>query len=304
MLNRYLQIGIIAVAVALLATALITTKSDSRGQQSEAIKVEAVTAEQTTNNPAPSIKPTKNRAIANAANSSKAVLDVQGMSCSGCIYEIKSSLAKLDGVGDVLVDINSGRVEVYYDDAKLKEVGQIASAITAVGYPASLKRTLTADENEKENSILESRSKLYIAAVGDWEIARDDFNIELMHARTRYEKVYGKEVFNGDNGDVLLQRLKSQVTSRLITEGIQLQEIRKAGFKLPSQTVQSEFNTFLSQKGMTQDSFKRALEDSGYGYSYFFKKFENQITINRYVEEKIISGISNDIFSRFCEPRR
>ena len=178
MLNRYLQIGIIAVAVALLATALITTKSDSRGQQSEAIKVEAVTAEQTTNNPAPSIKPTKNRAKANAANSSKAVLDVQGMSCSGCIYEIKSSLAKLDGVGDVLVDINSGRVEVYYDDAKLKEVGQIASAITAVGYPASLKRTLTADENEKENSILESRSKLYIAAVGDWEIARDDFNID------------------------------------------------------------------------------------------------------------------------------
>jgi SurA N-terminal domain len=94
---------------------------------------------------------------------------------------------------------------------------------------------------------------------------------------------------------VLLQRLKSQVASRLITEGIQMQEIRKSGFKLPAAIVQSEFDSFLSQKGMTQDSFKRSVEDSGYDFAYFLKKFANQMTINRYVEENVLTGISNDI---------
>jgi len=290
MFNRYLQIGIIAVAVVLIAAALITAKTGSRSQQDTPI-----ITEETTNDPGPALQQTTNEVVIADANALKAVLDVQGMSCSGCINEIKSSLAGIDGVGGVLVDLSGGRVEVYYNDAKLKDVGQIASAITAVGYPATLKRTLTTDEIEKENSFLASRSKFYVAAVGDWEIARDDYDTELMHARNRYEKVYGKNVFNGGQGDALLQRLKSQVASRLITEGIQMQEIRKAGFKLPSQTVQSEFDTFLSEKGITQDTFKRALEDSGYAYTYFLKKFENQITINRYVDEKVLSGISNDI---------
>jgi hypothetical protein len=74
-----------------------------------------------------------------------------------------------------------------------------------------------------------------------------------------------------------------------------MQEIRKSGFKLPAPSVQSEFDSFLSQKGMTQDSFKRIIEDSGYDFAYFLKKFETQMTINRYVEEKVLTGISNDI---------
>ena len=295
MFNRYLPSGIIAVSVVLVAAALITAKANSRVRPNETVKAEVTAAELNAEKLAPNRKAAGNGSIEPPANHSKAVFNVKGMSCSGCINEIKSSLADLEGTAEVLVDLSSGRVEVYFDDAKLKEVGQIAAAITAVGYPAKLDRTLSADEIKKEDSMLASRSKLYIAAVGDWEIARNDYNIELTHARTRYEKVYGKEVFKGEKGDALLQRLKSQVTSRLITEGIQMQEIRKAGFKLPPGTVQSEFNTFVSKKSMTQDSFNRALEDSGYDATYFIKKFENQITINHYVEEKLLAGITNNI---------
>lgn len=295
MLYRYLLAGIVAVAVVLVATVLITAKTDSRDPQSEAVRMESTTAERTTALAASGTELSANRIIAPAVNQSKAILDVQGMSCSGCISTIKSSLAGIEGIRDVLVDISSGRVEVYYDDLKLEAVDQIASAITAAGYPASLKGTLNANEIEDESRMLASRSKLYIAAVGDWEIARGDYETELKHARSRYEEIYGKKVFEAANGEALLQRLKSQVASRLITEGIQMQEIRKSGFKLSAPMVQSEFDSFLSQKGMTQDSFKRTIEDSGYNFDYFLKKFETQITINRYVEEKVLSGISNDI---------
>jgi copper chaperone len=232
--------------------------------------------------------------ILDDANSSKAVLDVQGMSCSGCINEIKSSLATIEGTGNVLVDLSAGRVEVYYDSTKLKDVGQIASAISAVGYPATLKRTLSRAELEKEKSYLDSRSKLYIAAVGNWEISREDYETELFHVKIRYENTYGMDVFNGERGRALMERLKSQVVSRLITEGVQMQEIRKTRFKLPPETVQLELNEFLEKKGMTTEKFRQALEESGYEYAYFIKKFENQITINRYVEEKVFSETSNE----------
>lgn len=290
MYNRYWQIGITAVAVVLVATALITAKTNSNKPQSDATTIE-LTAEDAV----PSVAPKSETKAPSFANYSKAELDVQGMSCSGCINEIKSGLSKLEGIGEVLVDLNGGRVEVFYDHKSLKQVDRIAFAITAVGYPATLNRTLSRDEIVKENSLLDSKAKLYIAAVGDWEIARSDFDVEMTHARSRYEQVYGKDVFNAEQGNALMQRLKSQVASRLITEGIQLQEVQKAGFKIPDGVVQSEFDAFLSQKGMTRQTFKGMLEESGYEYDYFMKKFENQIAINRYVEEKVISGISNDI---------
>jgi copper chaperone CopZ len=309
MLSRNLQIGIIAAAVVLLAAALITARTGSVSQPVEPLITEVTTdetttAEVTTDDPIPGqltanmpnsdIKQASNAVIPAGADSSKAVFDVQGMSCSGSINHIKSSLADIDGAGNVLVDLSSGRVEVYYDRAKLKDVGQIASAITAVGYPATLKRTLTAAELEKENSYLDSRSKLYIAAVGNWEISREDYETELFHVKIRYENTYGMDVFDGERGKALLERLKSQVVSRLLTEGIQMQEIRKTGFKLPPEAVPLELDKFLKKKGMTLDKFKQALDESGYEYAYFIKKFENQITINRYVEEKVFSGIDND----------
>ena len=40
---------------------------------------------------------------------SKAVLSVEGMSCSGCIYTIKNSLADFDGIADIQVDVAAGR---------------------------------------------------------------------------------------------------------------------------------------------------------------------------------------------------
>jgi copper chaperone len=290
MIKRYLLIGIISVSVIFLAVAIITAKPGLRSRQNT-----PVIAELTAKAPSPATRQSTGEIKVSDANSTKAVLDVQGMSCSGCVNEIKSSLAGVEGIAEVLVDINGGRVEVYYDAKKLKNVGKIASAITGVGYPAALKRTLTRDEIEKQNGFFASRSKLYIAAVGDWEISRNDYDTELAHARNRYEKIYGKDVLTGDQGNALIQRLKSQVVSSLINEGIQMQEIRKSGFKLSPKTVEFEFNVFLSQKGIASQNFRVMVEDTGYDYNYFLKKFENRLTINRYVEENVLSAVSNDL---------
>ena len=291
MKSRYMQIGVIVVGIILIAAAIITATSNPYGQPKNPVAAEVAAVTQI-----PSPDKVEAPAVSvSAENASKAVLDVQGMSCSGCIYTIKSSLADIEGIGDVLVDVSGGRVEVYYDPEKLGDAGRIAAAISASGYPATLRQTLTKDEIEKENSYLASRSQHYIVGVGDWDISRDEYSTELTSARKRYEKVYGEDVFKGSQGQSLQQRLKAQVVSRLINEGIQMQEVRKSGFMLASGTVELEFENYLSQKGLTEDQFKRMLAGSGYEYDYFLKKFENQITINHYLEQNVFNGLSTDV---------
>jgi copper chaperone CopZ len=291
MIKQGLSIAVIVTAAVLLAAAVFFNAESGADTPPKSVATVA------TNPQDPESAPPQTVIGASATNTSrsKAVFDVQGMSCSGCINEIKSSLAGIEGIDDVLVDLQGGKVEVYYDPEQLSDVGRIAAAITAVGYPATLERTLTADEIEKEDSALASRSKLYIAAVGDWEISRMDYTTELTHARNRYENVYGQDVFSGEPGGELLRGLKAQVVTRLINEGIQMQEVRKSGFDLPPEALKKEFDQFLSQKGMTLETFKRTLAKTGYSFTYFMKKFENRVTIDRYVSEKVLSEFSSDI---------
>jgi copper chaperone CopZ len=293
MIKRFLLIGVVSVAGLLIVAAIITANTTIGDQQKT-----AALSDSTAYTASAVPKEKNNGAGANKPNKAKAVFDVQGMSCSGCIYTIKSGLADIRGISDVLVDINSGRVEVFYDRTRVEDLEEVAAAITAVGYPATLKQTMAENEVEKEKNLFASRAKLYIAAVGDWEISRGDFDNELSHARGRYEKAYGKNVFTGEQGSVLMQRLQSQIASNLINEGIQMQEIRRAGFKLPAKTIESEFDEYLAENGITRQEFKERLRDNDYDYGYFYKKFENRVTIDHYLDDTVLSGLSNDLEKR------
>jgi hypothetical protein len=43
------------------------------------------------------------------------------------------------------------------------------------------------------------------------------------------------------------------------------------------------------------DQFQGMLASSGYDYPYFLKKFENQITVNRYLDENVFNGVTTDV---------
>lgn len=226
---------------------------------------------------------------------SKMVLQVDNMSCSGCIYTIKSSLSGLKGIRGVLVNLAAGQAEVYYDTSQLENVNQIASAITASGYPAKITGILGSDQIKKERKLAAERSLHFIASVGEWDISRKDYNAELEHAKTRYARVYGDAVFSTTQGKQLMDNLKAQIVSRLIEEGIQIQEIQKAGFTVDAATVDADFNNFLKQKGIELEKFKADLKENGYAFEYFLKKFENRVLIDSYLNEKILNGLTHTL---------
>ena len=64
------------------------------------------------------------------------VLDVQGMTCASCPYQVESTLKSLDGVKSARASLETHQAEVVYDDAKVS-VQKMTKALTDMGYPAS-----------------------------------------------------------------------------------------------------------------------------------------------------------------------
>jgi copper chaperone CopZ len=229
---------------------------------------------------------------------SKAVLNVKGLACSSCIQEIKAALSTINGIKDILVDITRGTAQVYYNGKELGDAGRLAQAITSRGYPATLAKVYSAEEVRKETELAAARVQFYIASVGGWDIARSDFEAELEFAKRRYAKLYGEQVLSSARGKALVDRLRAQIASRLIDEGVMMQEIARAGFKVDPAMVENELQRAAQKSGKGLEGFKAALQENGIGLDYFKKKVETELLINTYLDEKVFADASNEVDKR------
>ena len=226
------------------------------------------------------------------ANLSKVVLNVSNMSCSGCISTIKGALAGYPGIKDILVDISGGKAEVYYNREELKDVSEIEKAITDSGYPARIMKTFTPEDLRNERDMAASKAEYYIASVSGYDIARADFTKELNAARQRVRKAYGDGILETAQGRTVDNRLKAQVASRLIDEGILLQQIMKSGYELNEDIMNIELEKHIKNSGKNENEFQQSIKDDGYDYDYFKKRFETRLLINGYLDEKVLAGAS------------
>lgn len=60
-------------------------------------------------------------------------LHVQGMTCAHCKMSVEKALKKLDGVSAVEVHLDTGKVNVTYDEEKVSH-GMLKEAIEEQGY--------------------------------------------------------------------------------------------------------------------------------------------------------------------------
>ena len=114
------------------------------------------------------------RADANASFA-LAELQVSNMTCGSCVARITEALEVLSGVDTVDVSVTTGISKIIYDP-QLVEAEQLASTVTAAGYPASVKQLLSSDQYQ---SLQNEETKLaadYVARIGDRLISRTDFD--------------------------------------------------------------------------------------------------------------------------------
>ena len=77
-------------------------------------------------------------------------LEVQGMSCGGCVKSVTAALTRLPGVSTVDVDLPAGHVTVNGD---LTQGGDpLVLALTAAGYPAKLTSAMTGSPSVEKSS--------------------------------------------------------------------------------------------------------------------------------------------------------
>ena len=226
---------------------------------------------------------------------SKAVLNVKGLSCSSCIQNIKDALSNIQGIEDILVDISRSTAQIYFNSKTLKQPDRLAEVVTSAGYPATLVKTYSAEDLRKEEAAAAARSQYYIASVGGWDVARSDLDTQLEHVKKRYEKTYGADLFSTARGKSLVDNLKGQIVSRLIDEGVMMQEITKAGYKVAAAAVEDELKKVVQQSGKGLEEFKTDLKENGMSFDYFKKRLETQMLINRYLEERILNGATSDV---------
>ncbi|MFJ7827421.1 copper chaperone CopZ [Psychrobacillus sp. NPDC096623] len=60
-------------------------------------------------------------------------LNVQGMSCGHCVSSVEKSVGKLDGVNEVKVHLESGKVDVSFEEDKVS-LDVIKETIDDQGY--------------------------------------------------------------------------------------------------------------------------------------------------------------------------
>ena len=61
---------------------------------------------------------------------------VPAMSCGNCVSNIKKTLGGVDGVSEVVPELDTKRVAVRFDPAKVSEK-QIATALAKLGFSSS-----------------------------------------------------------------------------------------------------------------------------------------------------------------------
>ncbi len=112
------------------------------------------------------------------ANAALAEFQIEKLSCGSCVNNIQSALSRLGGVGEVEVSLTSNRGRVFYDPQKV-DSQKIAEAITAAGYPASLRLELDPQEYQAMQQEEEKLGQAYMAKIGDRLFARADFETLL-----------------------------------------------------------------------------------------------------------------------------
>ncbi len=69
------------------------------------------------------------------AELTRTVLRAEGLSCPSCVAKIEKQVGHLEGVSEVAVRFNSGRIEVSHDP-RVASVEDLVRAVARAGYTA------------------------------------------------------------------------------------------------------------------------------------------------------------------------
>jgi copper chaperone CopZ len=211
-----------------------------------------------------------------AANLALAEYQIEKLTCGSCVGKIEDSLSRLDGIDSIEVNLTSNRGRVTYDPAAI-ESSAIAAAITAAGYPASLRLQL---DPQEYGALLQEQAQLgqkYLARIGDRLLARSDFEqLVKQRAGNTEEPERQSRVWQAVWQDVLQRELL-------------LSSAEKNGVVIQEGEVDAKLEELRSRhQGLEQLVIQR------YGSLENFRtRLREDMVINRNIEDHVYAGLDD-----------
>lgn len=207
------------------------------------------------------------------ANASMAEYQIEKLTCGSCVSNIKSALATVDGVSDVDVNLTSNRGRVIFDAAVIDSAA-IAGAITAAGYPATLRLELDPGQYVALQQEQEQLGQDYLARVGDRLLARQDFE--------RLVKQYTPAGTTVEQTDQLVKSLWKDVLQR---------ELLLAAAEQNSVVIQEgEIDARLDELRKGHQDLDRLVNEKFGSLDAFRARLREDMIINRNIEDNVYAG--------------
>ncbi|MEJ2492669.1 MAG: cation transporter [Desulfuromonadales bacterium] len=212
----------------------------------------------------------------NPANAALAEFQIEKMTCGSCIGNIEEALSRIDGIGDVDVNLTRKRGRVTYDSSTM-DSRVIADAITAAGYPATLRLELTPDEYRDLQQEQVQLSRNYVAKIGDRLLSRTDFE-QLVQQRSG-------GVVPSEQTDRLWQSVWQDVLQR---------ELLLAAAESNRVTVQpGEVDLKIEELQQAHQGLEELVSKQFGAMDAFRERIREDMIINRTIEEHVYAGIAD-----------
>jgi copper chaperone CopZ len=207
------------------------------------------------------------------AEASMAVFNVGNLTCGSCVSNVQRALKGLDGVGAVEVSVTAGRSQVEYDRQRT-DAETIARTITAAGYPATIRETLSVADYQAlqaEEGRLASR---YVARIGKRLLPRAEFSATLKQRQTGLSQPLAPQE---------LQQLRLQVWNDLLQRELLLAAAESSQVVVQDGEVALEIEKLKGGHA----GFEELIQQRFGGIESFTRQIKNDLIIRKHLNENV-----------------
>jgi len=210
----------------------------------------------------------------NSAEASLAVFNVDNLTCGSCVSNVQQALNGLDGVGAVEVSVTAGRSQVEYDRQRV-EAETIARTISAAGYPATIRETLTAAEYQSLKAEEGRLAERYVARIGKRLLPREEFEAILKQRQAGLPQSLAPQS---------LSQLRLQLWNDLLQRELLLNSAESSNVVVRDEEVALEIEKLKSGHA----DFEQLIAVRFGGIESFTRQIKNDMIIRRHLEQNVV----------------
>jgi copper chaperone CopZ len=211
-----------------------------------------------------------------SAEASLAVFKVDNLTCGSCVSNVQKALKGLDGVGTVEVSVTAGRSQVEYDRQRI-DAETIGRTITAAGYPATIRETLSVADYQALQAEEGRLASLYVARVGQRLLLRAEFAATLKQRQSGLATPLAPQE---------LQQLRLQVWNDLLQRELLLDAAERSQVVVQDGEVALEIEKL---KGGHAD-FAAVIQQRFGGLEPFTRQLKNDLIIRKHLDENVVGA--------------